>query len=316
MQQRALGTTSHLVSAIGLGAMPLAIEKRPDERSAIRVIHAALDAGITWIDVADSYCMNQEDVGYAERLVSRALEQWSGRRDTILVATKGGYVRPHGRWELDGRPAHLRAACEASLRALGLESIQLYQLHGPDPQVYFPDSVGALAQLRREGKIRHVGVCNVDVGHLRDAAEIVPIVSVQNRCNPYDRHSFSNGVIEWCERHHVAFIAHSPVGGHSGHVRIASDPVLTAVGQGHGVTPHQVALAWLLASSHAVLPIPGASRVSSVEASARAVDVRLDAQDLAELQRAFPRANVLVRQLIRARRTLRHWIRNRRTRPS
>lgn len=314
MQQRLLGETKRAVSAIGLGAMPLAIAGRPDESEAVRVIHAALDAGVTWIDVADSYCIGEGDIGYSERLVNRAVVSWGGSRDAILVATKGGYVRPRGEWRLAGRPEHLRSACEASLRALGVSSIFLYQLHGPDPHVYFPDSVGALADLRREGKIQHVGLCNVDVGHLQDAAKVIPIVSVQNRLNPYDRHCLSNGVIDWCQRHGAALMAHSPVGGHTGHPRIARDPVLLEVGRRHDLSPYQIALAWLLASSRAVLPISGASRVASIQSSVRAAEIVLTREDLVDLSGAFPPANVVLKQLIRVRRKARHWVRNLRTR--
>jgi aryl-alcohol dehydrogenase-like predicted oxidoreductase len=314
MRLRFLGTTRRRVSVIGLGTMPLAITGRPDAAAAIRVIHAALAAGMTWLDVADSYALDADDVGYGERLVGRALAEWSGPRDSILVTTKGGYVRPAGEWALDGRPEHLRAACEASLRALGVSAIPLYQLHGPDPRVYFPDSVGTLADLRREGKIEHIGLCNVDVGHLEEAARIVSIATVQNRCNPYDRQPFSNGVIDWCERTGAAFIAHSPVGGHKGHSRIANDDALRAVAASRGVTPEQVALAWLLASSDCLLAIPGATKLESVESSARAADIVLSTAELADLQRAFPRASFAVRQLAQVRRRARQFLRNRRAR--
>jgi aryl-alcohol dehydrogenase-like predicted oxidoreductase len=314
MKERTLGATERRVSAVGLGAMPLAIQGRPSEADAVRVVHAALDLGISWIDVADSYSLDEHDIGYGERLVQRAVASWSGSRDAILVTTKGGYVRPGGGWELDGHPRHLKAACEASLKALGVSSLFLYQLHGPDPRVYFPDSVGALADLQRAGKIQHIGVCNVDVGHLQDAAKIVRVATVQNRFNPYDRHCLSNGVIAWCERHGAAFIAHSPMGGHRGHTRVANDPVLAAVARRYDATPYEIALAWQLALSDVILPIPGASRVESVTSSVRASAFVLGPGDLAELKRAFPAANVVVRGLVRARRKVRHFARNLRQR--
>jgi len=314
MNQRLLGGTGRRVSAVGLGAMPLAIARRPAEADAVRVIHAALELGVDWIDVADSYALDERDTGYCERLVASAVRSWSGERDRILIATKGGYVRPGGDWQLDGRPSHLRAACEASLRALGVSSLFLYQLHGPDPRVYFADSVGALADLRREGKIQHVGLCNVDVGHLEDAAKIVPVATVQNRFNAYDRVCLSNGVVSWCERHGAALIAHSPVGGHSAHDRIAKDPALTAVARRHEATPYEVALAWLLSLSSSVLAIPGASRVESISSSVRASSLTLTSDDSAELRRAFPTASFLVRRLVSARRRARQFARNWRSR--
>ena len=314
MKQRFLGFRQRIVSAVGLGAMPLAIQGRPEPVAAVRVIHAALDAGMTWIDVADSYCKDETEVGYGEALVRRALSEWSGPSASILVTTKGGYVRTGGEWQLNGHPDHIRAACEASLKALGVSCFELYQLHGPDPAVYFPDTLGALADLRREGKIRHIGVCNVDVGHLQDASSVVTIVSVQNRCNLFERHCFANGVIDWCERSGAAFIAHSPVGGHNGHARVANHPVLNAIAERHGASSYQVALAWLLAASETILVIPGASRVSSAESSAKAAELQLSADDLAAIARAFPPASPVIKQLVGVRRKVRQMLRNNRRR--
>src|SRR3954467_4992774 len=149
MQARKLGNAE--VGAIGLGEMPLSISGRPDEARAIATIHAAVDAGVTLIDTADAYCLGEDDFGHGETLVRKALE---GRRDGVLVATKGGHTRRGTAWELDGSPGHLRAACEASLRALRTDRIDLYQYHRPDPGVPFAESVGALKELRDEGKVR------------------------------------------------------------------------------------------------------------------------------------------------------------------
>jgi aryl-alcohol dehydrogenase-like predicted oxidoreductase len=311
---RPLGNTGAIVSAVGLGTMALAIQNRPPEEEAVAVVIAGLDAGLTWIDTADSYCLDEREVGYGERLVARALREWGGGRNDIRVITKGGYVRPRGGWELDGRPDRLRTACEASLRALGVESIFLYLLHGPDPDVPFADSMGAIAELKRQGKVQHVGLSNVDAAQLREAREIAEIACVQNRCNPFDRHSFSNGLIEACERDRIAFIAHSPVGGHTGRGRVASDPTLSKVAARHGLTPQQIALAWLLASSPCMLAIPGATRVASVRASAGSIDVVLTPQDRAELGTAFPRLSSAARQLVAARREARHFVRTVRAR--
>jgi aryl-alcohol dehydrogenase-like predicted oxidoreductase len=314
MRERRLGNTGIKLSVIGLGAMPLAIEGRPSEADAIRVVHAALAASMNWIDVADSYCLSDDDVGYAERLVSRALATFGSARDGILVTTKVGYVRPGGAWALDGRPARLRAACEASLKALGVSSIPLLQLHGPDPKVYYPDSVGALAELRREGKAQHIGLSNVDVGHLEDAIRIAPIASVQNRCNVFDRHSFDNGVVKFCEQHGIAFIAHSPVGGHRGRSRLASAGALHAVAERHGLSSEQVAIAWLLAKSPNLLAIPGASKTQSAESSAHMGNVSLASSDIEQLDRAFPPASGVTRRLVSLRRRVRHALRNVRAR--
>jgi aryl-alcohol dehydrogenase-like predicted oxidoreductase len=276
------------VGCVGLGAMPLSLARRPDEASAIRVIHAALDAGITLIDTADVYCLDDADIGHNEQLIARALREWGGRREEIVVATKGGCERPGGGWTVNGRPEHLRAACEHSLAALGVDTIDLCQLHAPDPAVPFEESVAALDALKREGKIRHIGLSNVGVAEIEAARHLVEVVTVQNRCNPFERNSYREGVVDYCERNGIAFLPHSPVGGHLGHPRTSKDPTLVRIAQRRGATPYQVALAWLLSTSPVVIPIPGATRVESVRSSAAAADLTLDDHDLAQLGAAFP----------------------------
>jgi aryl-alcohol dehydrogenase-like predicted oxidoreductase len=288
MKTRWLGHSGIAVSSIGFGAMPLSIAGRPAESSAINVIHAALDAGITLIDTADVYCLDHRDIGHSERLVARALRDWSGSGDDVLVATKGGLERPGGDWKVNGHPEHLRAACESSLKALGVNAIALYQLHAPDDRVPFSETVGALAELKNEGKILHVGLSNVNVRQIETAEKIVPIAAVQNRYNPFERHAFTTGVVTACTERNIAFLAHSPVGGHRGHARTADDPTLNAVGARLGLSPYQVCLAWLLASSPVVIPIPGASHPSNARSSAAAADATLEAEDRAALSRAFP----------------------------
>jgi len=287
MQMRSLGSTGISVSAIGFGAMPLSIAGRPSENESIRVIHAALESGMTLIDTADVYCLDHRDIGHNERLVAQALHTFRGSQD-VLVATKGGLERPNGDWTVNGHPRRLRAACEASLKALGLGTIGLYQLHAPDDRVPFADSVGALAELKAEGKIAHVGLSNVSVHHIEPAQKITPISSVQNRCNPFERYAFTTGVVRACEERKITFLAHSPVGGHRGHSRTESDSTLCSVGARHGLTPYQVCLAWLLAASPAVVAIPGASRPVNVRSSAAAAKAALSADDLAVLSRSFP----------------------------
>jgi len=280
------------VSAIGLGAMPLSLAGRPDAGEAVRVIAAALDDGMTLIDTADVYCLDDSDIGHNERLVARALRERGGA-DGVVVATKGGLRRPRGSWVTDGRPEHLLAACEASLRALEVETIDLYQLHAPDDDVPFADSVGALADLKRAGKIRRVGLSNVSVAELDEASAIVEVASVQNRCNPFDTAAFDRGVVAACAERGIAFLPHSPVGGQGGgHRRVATDATLAAVAARHGATPYQVCLALLLQVSEVVIPIPGASKIASARSSAAAASLALDEHDLADLHRAFPAVRV------------------------
>ncbi|HKQ70110.1 MAG TPA: aldo/keto reductase [Polyangiaceae bacterium] len=288
MITRPLGSTGVAVSAIGFGAMPLSIAGRPREDDSIRILHAALDAGMTLFDTADVYCLDHRDIGHNERLVAEALRRWSGSKEGIFVATKGGLERPSGEWTVNAKPEHLKSACEASLRALGVDTIALYQLHAPDDRVPFAESVGALAMLRAEGKIAHVGLSNVNARQLEEALAITPIASVQNRCNPFERQSFTTGVVAACETHGVAFLAHSPVGGHRGHARVEIDPTLTKVGARAGLTPYQVCLVWLLGCSRSVIPIPGASRAANAVSSAKAMKAALDEADWAALGRAFP----------------------------
>ncbi len=288
MRSRPFGNTRFTVSAIGLGQMPLSISNRPDEDKAIHVIHQALDAGMDWIDTADVYCIDHEDIGHGERLVAKALNQWSGEKSEILVITKGGLARPNGDWITKGHPDHLKSACEASLSALETECIPVYQLHAPDSDVPFAESVGALKELQDEGKIENVGLSNVNVTEIQIAQEIVEVVSVQNRCNPFDRNSFLNGVVSYCTKENIAFLAHSPVGGHRDHFRNSQSPVMNRIAERRDMTTYQVCLAWLMAQSEALLPIPGASRAESALSSAEAGDMVLPAEDLAELSMAFP----------------------------
>jgi aryl-alcohol dehydrogenase-like predicted oxidoreductase len=287
MTHRVFGPTGLSVAPIGLGGMPMSLTARPSEADSIRVIHAALDAGMTLIDTADVYCIDDRDIGHNERLIAKALRARPDRAD-ILVATKGGLERPAGAWTTNGRPEHLRQACDRSLAALGVDQIAVYQLHAPDDEVPFADSVGALAELRAAGKIVHVGLSNVSVAEIDVARAIVPVVSVQNRCGPLDVTAWQDGVVQHCERLGIAFLPYSPVNGSRGKGKVAGNGPLTRVGQRHGVGPFQVALAWLLAKSPVMFPIPGASRVASATDSAAAMRLTLTPADLAELDRAFP----------------------------
>lgn len=287
VKMRRLGSTDRWVSEIGMGCMPLSIQGRPDEKAAQAVIHGALEAGITLLDTADAYCLDRNDVGHNERLIAGALRDWGGAQD-VLIATKGGIERPDGDWVYNGHPVHLRTACEDSLRALGLDAISLYQLHGPDEAVPFSDSLGALSQLQSEGKVQYVGLSNVNVSQVEEALSVLPIVSVQNLCNPFSREAFHEGVVEICEKHGLAFLPYSPVGGSDGKSQVANEPTLMAIASDHGVSSFEVVLAWLLAQNPLMLPIPGASRLESIESSARASDLTLSKDELVRLEEVFP----------------------------
>ena len=270
------------VSAIGLGEMPMSLAGRPDEARSVRTIHAALDAGVTLIDTADAYCIDGSELGHGERLVAKALAAWPGDRDRVLVATKGGHTRPGREWGLDGRPEYLYQACEASLAALGVEAIGLYQFHRPDPKVPFTESVGALAELQAAGKVRLVGLSNVSVDQIRQARQLVQVASVQNEFSPRFRRS--EGELAFCAAQRIAFLPWSPLGGIGRGGSLGQrHRAFAEVADAHGVSPQQVALAWELAKAPVVIPIPGARRPESILDSAAAATLRLSADDLARL---------------------------------
>jgi aryl-alcohol dehydrogenase-like predicted oxidoreductase len=281
-------TTRKLAGAdvfpIGLGGMPMSLSSRPPEEQSIRAIHAALDAGVNLIDTADAYSADASDVGHNERLIAKALD---GRRDGVIVATKGGHTRtPDGGWELDGRPEHLRAACEASLTALNTDRIDLYQYHRPDPDVPYAESVGAIHELQDEGKVRWIGLSNADTDQIEEALGIADIVAVQNQLSLEYTAPIAKGEVELCAERGLAFLPWSPLGGISKAPAAAGahDPVREIAGA-RGVSPQRVALAWLLALSPAVIPIPGASRPESIADSAQAADLQLSHEELQAIGR-------------------------------
>lgn len=262
---------------IGLGCMRLSTAPDRDEERGIAVIHAALDAGVTLLDTADAYCFDERDTGHNERLVARALATWPGDRSRITVATKGGVRRPKGAWLNDGRAKHLREACEASRRALNVETIDLYQLHAVDPRVPFETSVGQLARLQEEGKIRDVGLCNVTVSQIRAAQAIVRVASVQVSLSPFDDENLRNGVAEYCRDNAIRLIAYRPLGGDRVK-RLARDALVTRVAQKHGLTNAEVVLAWLMTFGD-VVPIPGATRPETASSLGRMLGLELDDED-------------------------------------
>jgi aryl-alcohol dehydrogenase-like predicted oxidoreductase len=284
MQTRTLGNAT--VSAIGLGGMPLSIEGRPTERGrALETIHAALDAGITLLDTADAYHLYADEVGHNESLFAEALATYGGDTSDVLVATKGGHLRPgDGSWTLDGSPQHLREACDASLKRLGVDAIGLYQFHRPDPLVDYAESVGTIAELLDAGKIRMAGISNANVDQIRLSQEILGgrLVSVQNQFSPSFRSS--EGELRLCDELGLAFLPWAPLGGSSNAGALGSRHAAFArVAEAHGVSPQQVTLAWMLALSPVVIPIPGSTRPETIRDSAAAADLVLTAQEVEQL---------------------------------
>ena len=242
------------VSSIGFGAARIAIEGRPPWNTGVEVVKSAVAAGMTLIDTADAYCLESSaEHGYGERLVTAGLRDTP--REEVVIATKGGEIRKRGLWKLIGHPEHLLAACEASLRRLETDTIDLYQLHRPDPAVPLEESLGAMDELRERGLIREIGVCNVTLDELERALSAAPVVAVQNPLSV--GRSDQNLIIELCEREGIAFLAHSPFGGPGGAARIGMDQRLAKAAGAYGISSYDIVLAALLARSPAIIPIPG-----------------------------------------------------------
>ncbi|MDQ2623682.1 MAG: aldo/keto reductase [Actinomycetota bacterium] len=283
MQQRTIGHRS--VSAIGLGGMPMSIEGRPDEARSIATIHAALEAGVTFIDTADAYHLDPTDVGHNELLIAKALRLAGASAEHVLVATKGGHRRPgDGSWYVQGDPAYLKKACEASLQRLDVEAIGLYQFHRPDPAVGYADSVGAVRDLLDEGKIELAGISNANPEQIRIAHDVLGgrLVSVQNQFSPAFRSSEPE--LELCAQLGIAFLPWSPLGGIARAGELGSRfAAFAEVARDRGVSPQQVALAWELAKAPVVVPIPGASRPESVRDSVQATNLVLTEDEISSL---------------------------------
>ena len=264
------------VNRLGFGAMRITgdgIWGEPvDAERAKNALRRAVELGVNFIDTADSYGPE-----VSERLIAETLHPYP---DDLVIATKGGLVRPGpGRWDADGRPEHLREALEGSLRRLRVDMIDLYQLHRPDPKVPLKESIGFLAEMKNQGKIRHVGISNATEDQLREAEQIVAIVSVQNRYNVVDR--TSETMVDLCEQEELTFLPWAPI------QEADEVEVITDAARNHGFTPRQIVLAWLLARSPQILPIPGSGSAEHVEANVAAAGIKLDQGEVAAITDAF-----------------------------
>ncbi|MFG1606706.1 aldo/keto reductase [Actinoplanes sp. NPDC049265] len=260
------------VNRLGYGAMRVTgdgIWGPPKDRDqAVAVLRRVVELGVNFIDTADSY---GPDV--SEELIAEALHPYP---EDLVIATKGGLTRTGpGQWPLNGRPEHLREACEGSLRKLRLEQIPLYQFHRPDPSVPLEDSIGAIVELKNEGKIRHIGVSNFDEQQLRTAQALTPIVSIQNRYNIDDRSSES--LVDLCEQERITFLPWAPIQDHHGNATVQR------LAREHDATPYQIVLAWLLARSPAMLPIPGTGSIGHLEENVAAAAIKLSQADVAAI---------------------------------
>jgi imidazolonepropionase-like amidohydrolase/aryl-alcohol dehydrogenase-like predicted oxidoreductase len=285
------------VNRLGFGAMritgPGIWGDPPSRDQAIATLRLVVELGVNFIDTADSYGPE-----VSETLIAEALYPYP---DELVIATKGGLVRPGpGRWDADGRPGHLREACEGSLRRLRLEQIPLYQFHRPDPEVPLAESIGAIAELKNEGKIRHVGISNVSESQLREAQRIVPIVSIQNRYNASDRRSES--LIDLCEQEQLVFLPWAPV------QEAGQNPAVANAAERLGLTQHQVVLAWLLASSPQILPIPGTGSPRHAEENIAAASVALSPEEIEAISKGVLSARDLSRFRFVCRTSTGHWV--------
>jgi aryl-alcohol dehydrogenase-like predicted oxidoreductase/histidinol phosphatase-like enzyme/predicted kinase len=281
------------VRPVAMGCMRLSTVRDRDENAAIAVLHAALDAGVTLLDTADAYCWDDSERGHNERLIARALRVWPGDRSRLIVAAKGGMTRPVGRWVPDGRAKHLISACQDSCRGLGVERLDLYQLHAPDPRVPFETSVRALATLKRDGLIERIGLCNVTVGQIEEARRIVEIDSVQVELSLWQDQHFLSGVVRYCIANRLQLLAYRPLGGGKRRPRTAASQVLKAIAAEQDATPYDVALAWLASLSEIILPLPGATRLDTARSIARYRTLQLSGKQIARLDQVCPAARLL-----------------------
>ena len=284
METKQLGDTGVSISAIGLGGMPLSLSGRPSESQAIEVIHRAIDLGVTLIDTADSYCQDESDKHHNERLIHKALQRYAGDTSNVIVATKGGLMRPNGSWTRNGNPSHLRETIRISFEALGgSKPMDVWQYHAPDPDYTIEEALQPVKEAVEGGMIRFVGVSNFSVEQIQRARDVVDVVSVQNQYNPWHRQPETDGVLEYCEAEGLTFFPWSPLGGSR---RVGSLPGISAIAQlaqEKGVSVYQIVLAWLRAKSSCIVPIPGASKISSIEDSVAAVEVKLSQAEVTRI---------------------------------
>ena len=284
METKQLGNTGVTISAIGLGGMPMSLSGRPPESQAINVIHKALDQGVTLIDTADSYCQDESDKHHNERLICKALQQYQGDTSQVTIATKGGLMRPNGSWTRNGNPDHLRQTIRVSFEALGgTKPIDVWQYHAPDPNYTIEEALAPAKEAVDEGLIRFVGVSNFSVEQIKQARNVVEIVSVQNQYNPWNRQPESDGVLEYCETEGLTFFPWSPLGGSRRVSKLEDIPVIAQLAKEKGVSVYQIVLAWLLAKSPCIVPIPGASKLSSIDDSIQASEVKLSEAEVRKI---------------------------------
>lgn len=288
METTQLGNTGVRISGIGLGGMPMSLSARPKEEEAIAVIHRALALGVTLIDTADSYCQDESDKHHNEKLIAKALQQYPGDTSQVIVATKGGLMRPDGNWIRNGNPNHLRETIRTSFEALGgTKPIDLWQYHAPDPNYTIKAALTPAKEAIDEGIIRFIGVSNFSVEQIKQARDLVDVVSVQNQYNPWYRQPEFDGVLKYCQTENLTFFPWSPLGGSRRVTSLQDIPVIAKLAQAKSVSVYQIVLAWLLGKSPCIVPIPGASKVASIEDSVGAVAVKLNEGEISQIDQGI-----------------------------
>ena len=276
---RIAGLFGPLQVPIGFGLLRLSTEGRPSADDAISLIHAALDHGIRLLDTADSYCLDNKDFHYGERLARLAIESWQGPREEVRIATKVGLVRPNGKWIPNGAPKHIAKSVDESLTELATERLFLLQLHARDSRVPLEETLSALAELVRAGKVEHLGLCNVGPAEVRQAMRLFPVASIQCELSVLARKSASDGMLLLTQELGIPFLAHRPLGGYAKVEKLESNRVLVPLAKRHQTTPHEIALAALLNAAPNVVPLVGATKRTSLLSSIHATQIRLDISD-------------------------------------
>lgn len=293
------GVLGPLEVPLGLGLLRLSTEGRPSEDEALAGIHAALDGGMRVLDTADSYALSDGDMHYGEVLARKAVASWSGDRDAVRIITKVGMARPKGRWVPNAKPEHIKRAVEGSLRALGVDTIFMLLLHGNDAGTAFEGTLATLAELQRTGKVKHLGLCNVDVAEIRQAQRHFAVTAIQNELSVINRKSATEGTLALAREIGAVFLAHRPLGGHAKVETLDKNRAVKPIADRHGITRPEAALAALLDLGPPVLPLVGATKVTSVQSCLKALQVKLDAKDRAALAEkitfeATPEAQALI----------------------
>lgn len=296
METKQLSNKGVPISGIGLGTMPMSLSGRPPESQAIETIHHALKLGITLLDTADSYCLDESDKHHNERLICKALQQYDGDTSQVFTITKGGLMRPNGEWVPNGNPDHLRQTIQESFAALGGEKpIDLWLYHSPDPNYSIKESLTPAKEAVDAGLIRFVGVSNFSVNQIKQAREVVDIVAVENQYHLWHRNPEFDGVLEYCEQEALTFLAWSPLGGVGGKRRtsnVDAIPVLTELAAAKGVSIYCILLAWLRAKSPVVVPVVGARKPTSIADSASSVAVQLSDAEVKQIDNSVSSTSI------------------------